>query len=80
MTELIVKCPWCKVYIIIEAINCAIFRCGILKKTGQQIPPHETRDECVRLKTEDLIYGCGGPFRLMYNTEGEYEAVICEFI
>ena len=79
MTELILKCPWCKVMIIIEAINCAIFRCGILKETGQQIPPHAPREECERLKTGDLIYGCGGPFRIT-QINGIYETEICEFI
>jgi hypothetical protein len=33
-----------------------------MKDTFEQIPPHSSKEECDRLKKEDLIYGCGEPF------------------
>ena len=42
---------------------------------GEQIPPHLPKNECDRLATDQLIYGCGRPFRL----EGG-QAVICDYV
>ena len=38
--EPILKCPHCNDFIIIEKLNCGIFRHGVSKVTGQQIAPH----------------------------------------
>ena len=38
--EFEIKCPHCEEYIIIEQINCAIFRHGIYKLNFTQINPH----------------------------------------
>ena len=64
-------CPHCEVLIEILEINCAIFRCGIVKSTGEQIPPHASKEEIKKLE----IWGCGGPMRLI---EGKLEK--CEYI
>ncbi len=32
------SCPHCGIRIEIAEINCGIFRCGIYKTTGQQLP------------------------------------------
>ena len=64
-------CPHCEVLIEILAVNCAIFRCGILKSTGEQIPPHASKEDIEKLD----IWGCGGPMRLV---EGKMEK--CEYI
>jgi hypothetical protein len=64
-SQLIVNCPNCNKYIIIEQLNCAIFRCGIYKENYQQIPPHLGQNECEDLVKQRLIYGCGQPFRII---------------
>lgn len=58
-----VKCPHCAGIIIIDEINCAIFRHGIMK-SGEQIPPHESKERCDELFEKKEIYGCGKPFRV----------------
>jgi len=57
---------------IIE-INCAIFRCGIVKSTGEQIPPHASKEEIEKLD----IWGCGNPMRLCL-VDGKL--VVCDYI
>jgi hypothetical protein len=65
----IFKCPHCSIYIMVEKnqLNCKIFRCGIYKKTGKQIPPHSKKEICDKLKKNNLIYGCGKPFKYVDN-------------
>ena len=62
--EFIICCPSCKEFIIIEKLNCGIFRHGILKSDGSQINPHASKEECIYLKNNDLIIGCGSPFKI----------------
>ena len=59
------KCPHCHIDIEVlkNQINCKIFRCGIFKNSCKQIPPHTKKLECDRLVKENLIYGCGKPFK-----------------
>ena len=45
-----VQCPHCEEYIIIEQINCAIFRHGVFKTTLVQINQHLPKFECDKLK------------------------------
>lgn len=71
-------CPHCDQMIEVKNVNCAIFRCGMFK-TGNQIPPHESKILCDRYVEEDLIYGCGKPFQLIPNNE-EYEVYKCNYI
>ena len=59
---MLVTCPWCKDIIWIEELNCRIFRHGIIKNTFTQMNPHSTEDECIKLVSNNLIFGCGGPF------------------
>lgn len=47
--EPIVKCPHCSKFIIIEKINCGIFRHGIIKSTLKQMEPHLPKDKCDHL-------------------------------
>lgn len=74
-----VKCPHCNEYVIIEEINCAIFRHGILKKNMNQINPHLSKLECDKLKEKDLIYGCGKPFKIIYKNN-EWISIDCDYI
>jgi hypothetical protein len=78
--EIILECPHCKDPIIIEKLNCAIFRHGTDRATGQQIHPHLPKEDCMRLIAEKRIYGCGLPFRIIQNNERNYIGVKCDFI
>ena len=75
----LVPCPHCQQLIEILAINCAIFRCGIYRANGEQIPPHLPKEECDRLFAEGAIYGCGKPFRLQYDGD-VLISVVCDYI
>ncbi len=66
-TNFTVQCPHCESWIIIEQINCAIFRHGVSKQTHIQIPPHLEKEQCDKLFELGIIYGCGKPFRLVPN-------------
>lgn len=82
----VVECPHCKDIVLIEQINCAIFRHGAFRDTMEQIPPHATEQQCSEWQRRNLIFGCGKPFRLVAKekkddpTEVAYTAVICEYI
>ena len=73
-----VICPHCKDFIIIEQINCSIFRHGILKQNYTQISPHLPKIQCDELKTLDLIYGCGKPFKIV-SVDCNWTAIECEY-
>ena len=48
---------------------------------GRQIPPHTSELICNKLIADNLIWGCGKPFRLLLNTDGHAEyAVKCGYI
>lgn len=79
MSEPILRCPHCNEYIIIEQINCAIFRHGILKKNLKQIDPHSLKELCDYFVQNNLIYGCGKPFKIVLKNNN-YETEICEYI
>jgi len=77
--EPIIICPHCDAPILIEKLNCGIFRHGIIKKTGKQVDPHASKDLCDNLITQDMIYGCGKPFQIV-EKEGSFVVTICEYI
>jgi hypothetical protein len=72
--EYIVTCPWCLDQVIIQEENCKIFR-HASKKTGEQVYPHLSKEECERLVKDGLVYGCGKPFQLIDKI-----AVKCDYI
>lgn len=74
---LVFECPHCKVIILVYSreLNCRIFRCGIYKSNGEQIPPHSDKKTCDDLFAQDLIYGCGKPFIIKDN-----KAEMCDYI
>lgn len=84
--HLIVKCPHCDDFILIEKLNCCIFRHGILKCNGKQIDPHASKKQCDLLIKNNEIYGCGKPFRIIVSKKEEilkeeiYKAEICDYI
>jgi len=67
------ECPHCKILILVEEVNCGIFRCGIYKDTGLQINPHLPQSECERIKND--IWGCGKPFRIINE-----KIIKCDYI
>lgn len=75
----IVICPHCKEYILIEELNCKIFRHGVIKTSGQQIPPHSNKQLCDELYKQKLIYGCGLPFQIILKN-GFLIPEICDYI
>ena len=77
--EKIVTCPHCHQFIEVLELNCKIFRCGIYKTNLQQMDPHMSKTDCERLKENDLIYGCGKPFRVDIQNR-EYVSTICDYI
>lgn len=78
-TNFEVQCPHCEEYVMIEQINCAIFRHGVMKTNLAQINPHLAKLECDKLKEQDLIYGCGKPFKVI-NENNEWKAIECDYI
>lgn len=78
----VVECPHCnnQIQIYRNEINCSIFRHGILKTTGQQIGSHSSKIECDNYILNNLIYGCGKPFRLIKENGDIYKAEICDYI
>lgn len=77
--ELIVECPKCKCSIIIEQLNCKIFRCGVFKNNYIQIPPHSNKQFIDNLLIQNRIFGCGQAFKLILNIENVYEAIECSY-
>ena len=75
----IVTCPHCEEYIEIIQINCAIFRHGIFKNTGQQIDPHASKQLCEKYIQTNAIYGCGKPFKVNIR-ENILVTEICDYI
>ena len=73
--EEVFVCPHCDGLFLLEKLNCGIFRHGISKESGHQINPHTPKEDCERLTNEDLIWGCGKPFKW----DGQ-QFIICDYI
>lgn len=72
-----IGCPHCQGTVEIKhaEIACTIFRHGIHKKTGKQMNPHLSKQACDRLACNNLIWGCGKPFKFDGTTVSK-----CEYI
>lgn len=70
-----VSCPHCQGTVLIEQLNCKIFRHGIFKRSGKQIPPHASKADCDAWFEKNEVWGCGKPFRVE-----EGKAVVCDYI
>lgn len=77
--DLIINCPHCNEQIIIDELNCKIFRHGVIKTTGQQINPHTSKIDCDNYIQNNLIYGCGKPF-IINIINNNYKVEICDYI
>ena len=74
-------CPWCEGVVEVQEneINCGIFRHAVLKNNFQQINPHASQKECEQLVNDNLIFGCGKPFKIVKN-EYKYSIDKCDYI
>ena len=79
MANFVITCPSCSSPVLIEQINCAIFRHGIFKRNGTQIPPHSSEADCDAFVKNELIYGCGKPF-IIVSVDGQPVAEHCGYI
>ena len=83
--DIVVHCPHCLEAIVIEQLNCCIFRHGTLKTNGQQIDPHASKELCDFYIKNELIYGCGKPFFISKDIKNnvitdEWIAINCDYI
>jgi hypothetical protein len=77
--DIIVVCPHCNENVLIEKLNCKIFRHGILKTTNIQMDPHSSKELCENLIENNLIYGCGKPFKIIQKNN-DFIAIVCDYI
>jgi hypothetical protein len=77
--EFIITCPHCKEFIIIQEINCGIFRHGTFHD-GNQIEPHASKEHCDAYANQKIIYGCGKPFQIVKKDDQSFEAIVCDYI
>jgi hypothetical protein len=75
----IIECPHCQTFVIIKELNCAIFRHGVYKNSYKQVDPHLQKDLCDKLIEQNIIYGCGKPFKIVIEND-KYNAIICDYI
>jgi hypothetical protein len=68
-----VLCPHCGGGIEIMELNCKIFRHGQYKD-GKQLEPHASKSQCDKLSFENLIHGCGKPFKIVSGN-----AIKCDY-
>jgi len=61
-----------------KEFNCKIFRHGVFKNTYTQMNPHLPKKDCDKLVVDDLIIGCGKPFKLVIKNN-EYTSEICDY-
>ena len=81
MENTVIQCPHCQEFIIVEKLNCGIFRHGVLIQNGEQIPPHLGKPMCDELAEKKLIYGCGKPFKISKTNESTpFSIEICDYI
>ncbi len=83
--NIFLTCPHCgDLFITTEkTIACAIYRHAAYRENMIQINPHETKEECDRLFTNNLVFGCAKPFKVIKkenNGSTEYEAIACDYI
>jgi len=72
-------CPHCLDPVLIEKLNCCIFRHGIMKDSMKQMNPHASKEECDSLFSQGLIFGCGKPFKII-KTGNHICVEVCDYI
>ena len=74
----VLECPHCRISLVVEALNCGIFRCGVRRDTGAQIDPHMSEEDCRAVLGQ--IWGCSRPFRVTLDASGVMRAAPCAYI
>lgn len=59
--------------------NCRIMRHGVFRHNLQPINPHSSKEECDKLVTDGIIYGCSRPLQIVDSSDG-YQVIICDYI
>jgi hypothetical protein len=77
--KIIVICPHCEEFVFIEQLNCCIFRHAVFIASGEPIDPHATEIMCTQYVKNQLVYGCGKPFKIE-KKEDVFIAVKCNYI
>lgn len=74
-------CKHCNEQFVVNAkeFNCRILRHGVFKSSLQPIPPHESKENCDSLFSNNLIYGCGKPL-IIVEKNNEFDVEICGYI
>ena len=62
---MIVTCPHCYEFVLIEELGCGIFSHAVIKNTMKQLNSLASKEQCDYLKYNDLIFGCAGQFRII---------------
>ena len=78
--DIVVSCPHCLDPVLIEKLNCRIFRHGTLKHNGEQMNPHETKEVCDYFVANNMIHGCGKPFQVKQDAIQLFFAEECDYI
>ena len=76
---LVVFCPHCEEIVLLEKLNCCIFRHGVFKDSEKQMNPHASKEECDKYIKEQKIYGCGKPFKVI-KIGDEFKTQVCDYI
>ena len=58
-------CPHCNTMCQVHKkdIRCTIFRHAVYKKNLSFVDPHATETQCSKWIEDDVVYGCGKPFK-----------------
>lgn len=74
-------CPHCGGTVVVNQSEtaCCIFRHAVYKANGSQVNPHASKNECDRLVENNLVNGCGKPFRFVYSQPYNYVEK-CDYI
>ena len=59
---IVVACPACNDTLLIEQLNCGIFRHGVNSATMRPIDPHSSKEQVVQMMREGKLIGCGAAF------------------
>lgn len=79
MDSNVIICPHCSEYVIIEKLNCGIFRHGVFISSNKQMDPHTSKEKCDYYYNNKKIYGCGKPYQVIKEGD-EYKVIICDYI
>ena len=78
-TNQVITCPHCGGGVFVEQINCGIFRHASLKANLSQVNHHMGKEELDKLIEDDIIWGCGKPFKVDIIDKG-FNVYECDYI